>query len=90
MTIHVGLIGGGNISATHARAANAIPGVSVTAIYGRNQARVARLSQAHAAQPYTDFEAFLNHRPLDLVRSAAPLDCTQPRASPRRSVDCMF
>jgi predicted dehydrogenase len=34
MTIHAGLIGGGNISATHARAANAIPGVSVAAVYG--------------------------------------------------------
>jgi UDP-N-acetyl-2-amino-2-deoxyglucuronate dehydrogenase len=72
MTIHVGLIGGGNIRATHARAANAIPGVSVAAIYGSNQARVAQLSQEHAAQPYADFEAFLNHRPLDLVAIGSP------------------
>jgi UDP-N-acetyl-2-amino-2-deoxyglucuronate dehydrogenase len=72
MTIRVGLIGGGNINATHARAAHTIPGVSVAAIYGHNQARVARLSQEHAAQPYADFEAFLNHRPLELVAIGSP------------------
>jgi UDP-N-acetyl-2-amino-2-deoxyglucuronate dehydrogenase len=72
MTIHIGLIGGGNISATHARAANAIPGVSIAAIYGTNQAKVTQLARQHAAQPYTDFEAFLNHRPLDLVAIGSP------------------
>jgi predicted dehydrogenase len=72
MTVHVGLIGGGNISETHARAANAIPEVSVVAIYGTNQAKVAGLAQEHAAKPYTDFVAFLNHRPLDLVTIGSP------------------
>jgi UDP-N-acetyl-2-amino-2-deoxyglucuronate dehydrogenase len=72
MTIRVGLIGGGNISATHAQAVNAIPGVSIAAIYGTNQAKVTRLSQEYAAHPYTDFEAFLNHRPLDLVAIGSP------------------
>lgn len=88
MTIHVGLIGGGTISATHARAANAIPGVSVAAIYGSNQARVARLSQEHAAQPYADFEAFLNHHPLDLVAIGSPsgLHATQGIAAAKRGL----
>ena len=86
MTIRVGLIGGGNISATHARAANAIPGVSIAAIYGTNQAKVARLSQEYAAQPYTDFEAFLNHRPLDIVAIGSPsgLHATQGVAAAKR------
>jgi UDP-N-acetyl-2-amino-2-deoxyglucuronate dehydrogenase len=88
MNIHVGLIGGGNISATHARAANAIPGVSVAAIYGSNQARVAQLSQVHAAQPYTHFEAFLNHRPLDMVAIGSPsgLHATQGIAAANRGL----
>jgi UDP-N-acetyl-2-amino-2-deoxyglucuronate dehydrogenase len=88
MTIHVGLIGGGNISATHARAANAIPGVSVAAVYGSNPAKVARLSQEHAAQPYTDFEAFLNHRPLDVVAIGSPsgLHATQGIAAAKRGL----
>jgi UDP-N-acetyl-2-amino-2-deoxyglucuronate dehydrogenase len=88
MTIHVGLIGGGNISATHARAANAIPGVSVSAIYGSNQEKVSRLSQEHAAKAYTDFEAFLNHRPLDMVAIGSPsgLHATQGIAAAKRGL----
>ncbi len=34
MTIHIGLIGGGNITETHARAARTIPGVEISAIHG--------------------------------------------------------
>jgi hypothetical protein len=34
MTIHVGLIGGGNISETHARAAGGIFGVKIAAVGG--------------------------------------------------------
>jgi hypothetical protein len=37
MTIHVGLIGGGNISGAHARAAHETPGVSIAAVYGTNK-----------------------------------------------------
>ena len=67
MTIHVGLIGGGNITETHALAARAISGVDIAAIYGMNAERVDRLCRQHGGRPYRDFEAFLTHRPLDLV-----------------------
>ena len=43
MAIHIGLIGGGNITETHARAARAIPGVEIAAIYGTNAEKVDRL-----------------------------------------------
>ncbi|PYU78089.1 MAG: oxidoreductase, partial [Acidobacteria bacterium] len=36
MTFHIGLIGGGNITETHARAARALPGVEISAIHGTN------------------------------------------------------
>ena len=36
MTVHVGLIGGGNISGAHARAATAIPDVKISAVHGTN------------------------------------------------------
>src|SRR5229473_52852 len=39
MTFHIGLIGGGNITETHARAAGAIPGVEISAIQGIAAAR---------------------------------------------------
>jgi UDP-N-acetyl-2-amino-2-deoxyglucuronate dehydrogenase len=72
MTIHVGLIGGGNISHTHARAARAIPGVAIAAIYGTNTEKVNRLSREHEAQAYQDFDAFLSHRPMDFVAIGSP------------------
>src|ERR1700687_3155805 len=72
MTTHVGLIGSGNITQTHARAASAIPGVQVSAIYGSNPQGVARLATEHRARPYNDFAAFLAHRPLDLVILGTP------------------
>ncbi|MGH9677716.1 MAG: Gfo/Idh/MocA family protein, partial [Candidatus Acidiferrum sp.] len=72
MRFHVGLIGGGNISETHARAARAIPGVEVSAIYGTNAEKIARLCGEHGGAAYLDFEAFLKHRPMDLVIIGSP------------------
>ncbi len=72
MTTHIGLIGGGNITETHARAARAIPGVEVSAIHGTNAEKIARLCREHGGTPYQDFEAFLKHRPMDLVIIGSP------------------
>jgi UDP-N-acetyl-2-amino-2-deoxyglucuronate dehydrogenase len=72
MTTHVGLIGGGNISETHARAARAIPGVEVSAIYGTNAENAARLCKENGGVPFSDFEKFLAHRPMDLVIIGSP------------------
>jgi UDP-N-acetyl-2-amino-2-deoxyglucuronate dehydrogenase len=72
MTIHIGLIGGGNISQTHARAAVAIPGVDIAAIYGTNAEKVSHLSNEFQAEPYSDFDTFLSHRPMDLVIIGSP------------------
>ena len=72
MPVHIGLIGGGNITETHARAARAIPGVEISAIYGTNTANVERLGRDHGGTAYTDFAAFLAHRPMDLVMIGSP------------------
>ena len=72
MSIHIGLVGGGNITETHARAARAIPGVEIAAIYGRNSQNVARLCREHGGTPRQDFDAFLAHRPMDLVIIGSP------------------
>ena len=42
--MRVGIIGGGNISDTHARAAQAIEGLTVDAVFGANAARSASLA----------------------------------------------
>lgn len=44
--IYVGILGGGNISETHAPAAHETDGVEVAAIYGQNQEKAARLSES--------------------------------------------
>ncbi len=72
MTIHIGLVGGGNISETHARAARAIDGVEIAAIHGTNANRVAELCKQHGGKPYPEFEAFLKHRPMDAVILGSP------------------
>jgi UDP-N-acetyl-2-amino-2-deoxyglucuronate dehydrogenase len=72
MITHIGLIGSGNITQTHARAARAIPNVQVVAIYGTNPQAVTRLASEHQAKPYTDFAAFLAHKPMDLVILGTP------------------
>src|SRR5438094_488243 len=41
--VHVGLIGAGNISDTHARAAAEIPDVHIAAVYGPTRDRAGRL-----------------------------------------------
>ena len=70
--MHIGLIGGGNITETHARAARAIPGVEITAVQGSNAEKVSKLCREYGGRPYQHFEAFLAHRPMDLVVIGSP------------------
>jgi UDP-N-acetyl-2-amino-2-deoxyglucuronate dehydrogenase len=69
--VKIGIVGGGNISETHARAAASIPGVEVAAVHGANQERTAHLAAAHGAVPYDDYDRFLEH-PLDIVVIGSP------------------
>ena len=70
--MRVGLLGAGNISDTHARAARAIPGVEIAAVCGANREKVARLAHAHGGVAYDAIDAFLAHRPMDIVAIGSP------------------
>ena len=72
MTVHVGLIGAGNISDTHARAASAIPDVNVAAVYAPTRDHAVRLAAAHGAGAFDTLDAFLDHRPMDMVAIGSP------------------
>ena len=72
MTTHIGLVGGGNITVTHARAARAISGVEISAIHGTNAEKIAHLCREYGGTPYHGFDAFLQHRPMDLVVIGSP------------------
>lgn len=88
MSMHVGIIGGGNISQTHARAAREMPELNVSAVYGTNSEKVTQLAAEHGARPYTDLEAFLAHRPMDFVAIGSPsgLHAQQGIAAARRGL----
>ena len=88
MTIHLGFIGGGNITDTHANAARAIPSVQIAAIYGPNVEKVLALCHRHGGKPYEDLDAFLEHRPMDLVVVGSPsgLHATHGIAAARRGL----
>ena len=86
--IHVGILGGGNISETHARAAREAEGVRITAVCGPNRERVARLGEVYGGAVYERLEDFLAHRPLDavLVGSPSGLHAEQGIAAARRGL----
>ena len=75
MTVHVGLVGAGNISGTHARACASLPGVSVAAVYAPTRAHAARLAAECGAATCDTLEALLAHRPLDMVAIGSPSGC---------------
>jgi predicted dehydrogenase len=68
----IGIIGGGNISETHARAALEIKGVELVAFYGKNQEKTARLGQLYGGTAYDSLPAFLEHEPMDVVIIGSP------------------
>jgi UDP-N-acetyl-2-amino-2-deoxyglucuronate dehydrogenase len=72
MTTHIGLIGGGNISETHARAARAIPDVEIAASFGTNAEKVGHLCREYGGKPFCNFDEFLAHRPMELVAIGSP------------------
>jgi UDP-N-acetyl-2-amino-2-deoxyglucuronate dehydrogenase len=88
MTTHIGLIGGGNISETHARAARGIPDVGIAAVFGTNAEKVGRLCREYGGKPYNNFEEFLAHRPMELVAIGSPsgLHAEQGIAAARRGL----
>lgn len=72
MKMRIGIIGGGNISETHARAARAIPGVEIAAICGNNKEKVERLCREYGGTAFTDYEKFLAHKPMEMVALGSP------------------
>jgi UDP-N-acetyl-2-amino-2-deoxyglucuronate dehydrogenase len=86
--LHVGIIGGGNISETHARAVQETTGAEVAAIYGINQERCARLAELYGGQVYDRLDSLFEHRPLDMVAIGSPsgLHAEQGIAAARRGL----
>ncbi len=69
---HLGIIGAGNISETHARAAQETGRIKVAAVFGQNSEKAERLALTYKATAYQDLESLLKHRPLDIVAIGSP------------------
>jgi predicted dehydrogenase len=69
--VNVGLIGAGNISGTHARAAVAA-GLRIAGVYGGNPDKARELADRHGAPAFQTVEALLAHAPLDCVMIGSP------------------
>ena len=70
--IHIGIIGGGGISDTHARAAQQVEDTRIVSFFGANQDKVEQLSRTYGGVAYSDFEGFLNHEPMEAVIIGSP------------------
>lgn len=68
----IGILGGGGISETHARAAQEIEGADIVAFCGQNRIKTARLGELYGGQVYNDVQAFFRHKPMDLVLIGSP------------------
>jgi len=72
MTIRIGLVGCGNVSDTHARAAREVPDVELVAYWGRDPAKASAMAQRYGGTAYRDLDGFLRHRPMDVVLVGTP------------------
>lgn len=62
---YIGILGSGNISETHVRAAREIAGVQIAAIFGHAREKTERLAQLYGGAAYDNLPAFLKHQPMD-------------------------
>jgi UDP-N-acetyl-2-amino-2-deoxyglucuronate dehydrogenase len=69
--VNVGIIGAGNISDTHARAARAA-GLRVVGVFGENRDKARQLAARHEAAVFDTLETLLGHPALDLVMIGSP------------------
>jgi len=70
--IHIGIIGGGGISDTHARAAQQTAGAQIVAFAGGNANKVNKLARTYGGTPYVDLASFFKHTPMDAVMIGSP------------------
>lgn len=68
----IGILGGGGISETHARAAREIHEAEIVAFCGQNRTKIARLGELYGGQVYENVQAFFQHKPMDIVLIGSP------------------
>jgi len=75
MKYKIGILGGGNISKTHLRAAREIAALEVTGVCGSNHERVKALADSAGVPAFTDEAIFFEECPMDIVAIGSPSGC---------------
>jgi UDP-N-acetyl-2-amino-2-deoxyglucuronate dehydrogenase len=78
--VNIGLIGAGNISDTHARAARAA-GLRIAGVFGENRDKARQLADRHGATAYDTLDALLADPGLDFVIIGSPSGCHADHAT---------
>lgn len=88
MTFRIGILGGGNISGTHARAVRDTPGAELVACWGRDPDKTADMAARYGGTAYRDLDGFLAHRPMEVVLVGTPsgLHAEHAAAAARRGL----
>jgi UDP-N-acetyl-2-amino-2-deoxyglucuronate dehydrogenase len=88
VTLRIGILGGGNISGTHARAVRETPGAELVACWERNPVKAAAMTARYGATAYQDLDRFLEHRPMEVVLVGTPsgLHAEHAQAAARRGL----
>ena len=77
--MNVGLVGAGNISDTHARAALAA-GLQIAGVYGDNHGKAHQLADRYGAAAFSTLDALLAHPSLEVVIIGSPSGCHAQQA----------
>jgi len=72
VTIRIGIIGAGNISRTHARAALDIAGVELVAHWSRSHHRADAMAAEFGGRAFATLDELVAHRPMDFVIVGTP------------------
>jgi UDP-N-acetyl-2-amino-2-deoxyglucuronate dehydrogenase len=85
--VNVGLIGAGNISDTHARAAIAA-GLRIAGVYGDNRDKARQLADRYGAAAFATLDALLAHQPLEVAMIGSPSGCHVEQAMAAARAGC--
>jgi len=85
--VNVALVGAGNISDTHARAALAA-GLTLAGVYGDNHAKAQALAQRYGIAAYDTLDALVVNTSVDIVMIGSPSGCHADQARTAALAGC--
>lgn len=85
--MNVGIVGAGNISETHARAASAA-GLHIAGVFGDNHAKARQLAERHGTVAYDTLDALVVQPSIDLIMIGSPSGCHADQAKVAARAGC--